>query len=51
MELAVFAFCGLIALIVLVIAIRPSAATPVSDVLKSLATVLASITPWAGRQR
>ena len=48
---AVFAFCGLIALIVLVIAIRPSAATAVAEVLTSLAAVLASITPWAGRHR
>jgi hypothetical protein len=46
---AILAPCALIALIVVVIAIRPSSAHAVSEVLKALSGVLASINPWAAK--
>lgn len=43
--------CSLIALIVLVIAIRPSASPAVSEVLHALAGVLSTITPWSAKTK
>jgi hypothetical protein len=39
--------CALIALIVVVITIRPSASSAVAEVLRALAGVLAALNPWA----
>lgn len=41
--------CCLIALTVVVIAIRPAASAAVSEVLHALAQVLATISPWSSR--
>jgi len=43
----VIAFCSLVALIVIVMAIRPSASSAVCDVLKALGGVVASVWPWS----
>jgi hypothetical protein len=47
---AVVAFCGLVALTIVLVTLRPAASTAVCDVLKTLGAVLASVSPWASKR-